>query len=86
MKMIGKVILTLMLVLSVAQSVFAFSGAGAGTGANPYIITNVTQLQEMSGGLNAWYELGDNIDASATVHWNGGQGFVPVGDSAHGFA
>jgi hypothetical protein len=86
MTKIVKIVLIQVLVLSLAQIVSAFSGAGSGTGANPYIITNVTQLQEMSGGLNAWYELGNDIDASSTVNWYGGQGFVPVGDSAHGFA
>jgi parallel beta-helix repeat protein len=56
-----------------------FSGSGSGTAADPYIITNVNQLQEMQNDLTAYYELGNDIDASGTVSWNGGEGFVPVG-------
>lgn len=58
----------------------SFSGAGSGTEDDPYIITNVYQLQEMNYDLDAWYELGNDIDASETETWNGGKGFVPIGD------
>jgi len=58
----------------------AFSGAGSGTESGPYIITNVNQLQEMNNDLDAWYELGNDIDASDTINWNGGEGFVPIGN------
>ncbi|MGA2914934.1 MAG: GLUG motif-containing protein [Sedimentisphaerales bacterium] len=64
----------------------AFSGSGSGTETNPYIITNVTQLQEMRYSLYAWYRLGNDIDASETQGWNSGEGFLPVGDGAHPFA
>lgn len=57
-----------------------FSGAGSGTEQDPYIITNVNQLQEMNNDLTAWYELGNDIDASATENWNDGAGFIPIGD------
>jgi hypothetical protein len=63
----------------------AFSGAGAGTQEDPYIITNVNQLQEMNDNLGAWYELGNDIDASPTKNWNEDPqnpgiyfGFVPI--------
>jgi hypothetical protein len=62
-----------------------FSGAGSGTEQDPYIITNVYQLQEMNNDLDAWYELGNDIDASATRNWNWNEeegiykGFSPVG-------
>ncbi len=49
------------------------------------IITNVTQLQDMESDLTADYELGSNIDASATSGWNGGLGFDPIGDDTTGF-
>lgn len=57
----------------------AFSGEGSGTEQDPYIITNVYQLQEMNNELDAWYELANDIDASATSEWNAGEGFVPIG-------
>jgi hypothetical protein len=83
-----KIIVSLVIValmLGLVETVGAFSGDGSGTEVDPYIITDPCQLQEMQYGLSAWYELGNDIDASATSGWNGGEGFVPVGDSAHGF-
>jgi len=55
-----------------------FSGDGSGTEADPYIITNVDQLQEMSNNTGAYYELGNDIDAAETADWNGGEGFEPI--------
>ncbi len=81
-------VLAILMLGSVAEAVF--SGAGSGTEEDPYIITNVYQLQEMDDDLDAWYELGNDIDASATETWNEDPnnpgiyfGFVPIGlDSA----
>ena len=63
----------------------AFSGSGAGMQADPYQITNATQLQEMADDLGAHYVLAGDIDCSVTVTWNGGSGFEPVGDSSTRF-
>jgi subtilisin-like proprotein convertase family protein len=63
----------------------AFSGAGSGTEQDPYIITNVYQLQEMNNDLDAWYELGNDIDVSETKNWNGGAGFTPIGNQPNYF-
>jgi clostripain len=57
-----------------------FSGKGSGTPSDPYVITNVKQLQEMKYDLKAHYVLGNDIDASETRYWNNGQGFEPIGD------
>ena len=62
----------------------SFSG-GNGTSANPYIIEDVWDLQNMSGNLSAFYILKNDINASATINWNSGAGFVPVGSSANKF-
>jgi hypothetical protein len=59
--------------------VSAFSGSGTGTLADPYQISNCTQLQEMNNSLSANYSLMNNIDCSDTVNWNGGEGFEPIG-------
>jgi hypothetical protein len=64
----------------------AFSGTGSGTESDPYIITNVNQLQEMNNDLDACYGLGNDIDASNTVSWNGGEGFVPIGSDTGTFS
>jgi beta-lactam-binding protein with PASTA domain len=42
-------------------------------------ISDLTGLQAMSANLAGNYYLTANIDASATVGWNAGAGFVPVG-------
>lgn len=46
-------------------------------------ITNITDLQKIGNDpgylLSDDYELGNNIDASATSGWNGGLGFLPIG-------
>ncbi len=52
---------------------------GSGTAGDPYIIYDVTDLQNMNNDLDAYYELANDIDASATSGWNGGAGFIPVG-------
>lgn len=72
-------VIGILLVLAFAPVTQAFSGAGSGTEEYPYIITNVNELQEMNDDLDAWYELGNDIDASDTLNWNGGVGFEPIG-------
>jgi len=72
-------------VLVLCDSAWAFSGSGSGTVPDPYVITTVHQLQEMENDLDAWYELGCDIDASETRHWNDGKGFVPIGNSPNHF-
>jgi len=52
---------------------------GSGTLLDPYIILTVNDLQDMEDDLTAYYELGADIDASATSGWNAGAGFDPIG-------
>lgn len=52
---------------------------GSGTLADPYIIYDVDDLQAIENDLAAYYELANDIDASATSGWNAGQGFLPLG-------
>ena len=75
----------ILLILVPAGIARAFSGAGSGTQQNPYIITNIYELQEMNDDLDAWYELGNDIDASDTKNWNAGEGFLPIGDGDNKF-
>jgi len=65
--------------VSIVKPAMAFSGSGSGTEEDPYVITTVEQLQEMKDNLTAYYELGNDIDASATSGWNDGAGFEPIG-------
>jgi hypothetical protein len=63
---------------------------GSGTKEDPYVIHDVDGLQDMQNELgdywSVYYELGENIDASATSGWNSGQGFSPVGNLTTPFA
>lgn len=57
-------------------------GGGNGTVGDPYMIEDVADLQAMGSNLTAYYALANDIDASNTTGWNGGQGFEPVGNGA----
>ncbi|MFC1739061.1 GLUG motif-containing protein [Planctomycetota bacterium] len=78
-------LVSIVLILGMVETAAGFSGSGSGTEPDPYIITDPCQLQEMQYSLNAWYKLGNDIDAYETETWNAGEGFVPVGDNAHPF-
>src|SRR5699024_4536402 len=47
---------------------------------NPCVIHYVEQLQMMQDILEGHFALGDDIDASETASWNGGEGFEPIGN------
>ncbi len=78
-----KIILGLALIF-IVSTVQAFEG-GSGTSGDPYQIANCQQLQNMSNGLSAHYEIIENIDCSDTQNWNGGNGFKPIGNSTESF-
>jgi len=48
--------------------------------AAPVVINNVTDLQNINNDLTGEYILGQDIDASETASWNGGAGFIPIGE------
>lgn len=54
-----------------------FAGGDGSSGA-PYQICNLAQLDNIRNGLNDYYVLTSNIDASVTTTWNSGAGWVPV--------
>ncbi len=49
------------------------------------LIHNVYDLQNMSKDLNASYELANDINATITKTWNGGAGFIPIGNKSAPF-
>lgn len=55
-----------------------FAG-GDGSSGDPYLISNVSHLQDMFNDLDAHYEIINDIDASNTSQWNNSKGFKPVG-------
>lgn len=48
-------------------------------------VTTLDQLQAVGANLAGNFALFNDIDASATANWNGGAGFVPIGNCAGGF-
>jgi hypothetical protein len=74
-------IIMIVMVSSISTAQFA---GGDGTPENPYQIETVEQLQAMKDHLDKHFILMNDIDASATVEWNGGEGFEPVGEFALG--
>lgn len=58
---------------------------GEGSEENPYVVTDVVELQAMAGEVTSNYELDSDIDASVTESWNDGAGFTPIGDQENPF-
>ncbi|MGA1848874.1 MAG: GLUG motif-containing protein, partial [Thermoplasmatota archaeon] len=54
---------------------------GNGTIDDPYQISNIQELQNISLNLTEHFILMNDIDAKDTRNWNGGEGFIPVGNS-----
>lgn len=59
---------------------------GSGSESDPYIVTDVVELQAVEGDVEAAFALGSDIDASETSDWNDGAGFDPMGDFDATFA
>ena len=68
---------------------FLRATGGDGSSGTPYQIADIYGLQGLNSstlltfGVDA--ELVNNIDASGTATWNGGAGFVPIGNGTTGF-
>jgi hypothetical protein len=52
---------------------------------DPILISNISVLQNMNLNLSAHYALSNSIDASSTSGWNGGMGFLPIGNDSNRF-
>jgi hypothetical protein len=48
-------------------------------------VTTLDQLQAINGSLDGDFALFDDLDAGDTANWNGGAGFVPIGNCSAGF-
>ena len=58
---------------------------GSGTSGDPYMLYNLTDLESISTlGLDKYYKLANDIDASATqdASYNSGAGWLPLGNSS----
>lgn len=85
--LLGFCLVVAMLPTFIPQPTFAMTGSG--TAGDPYIIYNVTDLQNMDLAPSAYYELANDIDASATTGWNWDagrgvyEGFEPIAFTGH---
>ena len=70
----------------VTKANFLRATGGDGSSGTPYQITDVYGLQGMASAstLANTFVLTNSIDASGTVGWNGGLGFVPIGTDGKG--
>lgn len=59
---------------------------GDGTAEDPYVVTDCERLQDLNQNMSAHYMLTHNIDCTETAGWNGGQGFLPIGDDDNHFS
>lgn len=56
------------------------SMTGSGTESDPYLITDVRELQSIKANPTAVYAIDSDIDASNTENWNDGKGFEPISE------
>ena len=57
---------------------------GTGAPEDPYLVTTIDELDAMRQDLTGHHRLGNDIDLAATVTWNQGRGWDPVGTSGTG--
>ncbi|MHC4159973.1 MAG: hypothetical protein ACYSSO_12935 [Planctomycetota bacterium] len=72
-------------ILCIALCGSALGMEGSGIETDPYIVTNVTELQNIRNDLDAYYMLANDIDACDTQNWNAGEGFEPIGNDVSSF-
>ncbi len=80
-KVIGFCLMLVIILLLQSNSYAALQGSG--TQADPYRISTLEELNQVRNNLSAYYTLTANIDASETITWNNGQGFIPFGATTH---
>lgn len=58
---------------------------GTGTHENPYLIQIPDHLNAIRQDLSAHYQIDADMDLSATIIWNGGRGWDPIGNTSNPF-
>ena len=75
----------LVLAFVLISTLLAGKGVGVSAAPLPIEISNCSQLQAMKNNLSGHFVLVNPIDCTATVGWNGGLGFEPVGYTSNEF-
>src|SRR6056297_3272290 len=73
------ILLSAIILLQYSLSIAQFAG-GTGTETDPYHVSTITELQEIQNHIDKHFIQINDIDASETVNWNEGNGFLPIGD------
>jgi|GEM_PF-997185 len=60
--------------------------SGSGSTSSPYGICDCNMLQDINNNLSANYILLSNINCSASINWNNGNGFEPMGTNPSPFS
>jgi hypothetical protein len=81
----GGVVLAVQMLVIIGSLPLSFPSGATEGGRATILIHDVYELQNMSLNLDGDYELANDIDASGTSTWNGGQGFLPVGSASSPF-
>ena len=85
-KLVSLVLTALFLAMMIIPLTASESAASEyGSAENPIIINDLTELNDIRNDLSAHYRLGNDIDASATIGWNNGTGWIPIGNSSNAF-
>ena len=73
---------------NIESDFFPVSVAGAGSVENPYLIHNLYGLMYIETHLDACFRIENDIDASDTADptYNGGEGWLPIGQTETGFS
>lgn len=77
--------MSIVLAAGVAWVVAGHQARDASASTRAYTITTLSELQDMNSDLAGNYVLAADIDAAATAGWNGGEGFVPIGNQTTTF-
>ncbi len=80
------VLFSIMIVVLMLLSSISMTNADDGVAPTAAIfVSNIADLQDMINDLAGSYNLTGNINASITQTWNGGLGFIPVGNTSDPF-
>lgn len=79
--MVKKNVVSIIFLLLIINFSFAFCGGG-GIEGDPFRICNLNDLNDVRNDLSAHYVLANDINASDTINWFDGGGWIPIGDES----
>ncbi len=89
MKKLLLILLTIFSYQLLLEAQIASPPSGSGTSTDPYIISNAENLYWITQNSSSWssyFSQSDDIDISASFSWDGGKGFLPIGNTTTPFS